>query len=79
MYDNCIGRCPRKQFAECACPGSVVSTSLSNATGASAPWRFCFPRWGEHVFAPGRYVDRPYTATGNVLWPFLFSNGDYQQ
>jgi hypothetical protein len=42
MYDNRIGRCPRNQFAECAYPGSVVSTYLSNATGASAPWRFCF-------------------------------------
>ncbi len=40
MNDNRSGRCPQKQFAECACFGSVVSTSLSNATGASAPWRF---------------------------------------
>jgi hypothetical protein len=52
MYDNCIGRCPRQQFAECACFASVVFICLSNATGASAPWRFCFHRWGELTCSP---------------------------
>jgi len=53
--DNCIGRCPRKHFAECACLTSVVLVCLSNATGASAPWRFCFHLpWASARLAPTR-------------------------
>ncbi len=43
MNDNRICRCPRKQFAECACPGSVVSTLPIERHGCLGPVAFLFP------------------------------------